>query len=578
MYLGRGQVDAPTLRYSVLPPEGWRLSLATRPGAPTPIVLAPNGRSLAFVLSHSEGPDMLWIQPLDALTPHPLAGTEGVSSVFWSPDSDYLGFFANNKLKKVSVGGGPPTTVCDAPGAAGGTWSRDGLIVFNGGVTNLKKVPAAGGTPTDATKLDPGEQAHFRPWLLPDGRHILYTGFTAGPQTQLPIYVGSLDSIERVRLGESSATNVMYSQGHLLFMRDSTLLAQPFDVSRLATAGEAFPIAEGIQIQGAEPHQGVFSVSTNGVLMYQAQGRAPTSALTWVTRAGKPLQSVGDAAAYTELSLSPDEKRAVVSIGMNDLWTIDLSRGLRTRFTFDQSTHASLLWSPNGDRIIFSKGSVGIFQKPSNGAGAEEKAIEGLNSVPTDVSPDGKYILYVSVPTDRADANIWVWITAERKAVPLLTTPFVETAARFSPDGKWVAYVSGESGRNEVDVVPFAPIGGAAATPSAAGGKWQISTNGGTLPRWGRNGREIFYYDEAGGSLMSTAVTGRGSALEFGSPQALFSIRPSGGIGLFAAIQRTFYDVSRDSQRFLVNAEPAASSAASTATTVVVNWLPQPRK
>jgi Tol biopolymer transport system component len=579
LYLNRAPADVRTLRYAIFPPEGWRLSLETRPGAPTPIVIAPDGRSVAFVARRADGPNTIWIQPLDALTSHPLAETEGVSSVFWSPDSRNLGFFAAGKLKRVDAAGGPPTTVCDAPGAAGGSWSRDGVIVFNAGVgSGLKRVAASGGVSTDATTLAGGEVAQFRPWLLPDGRHLLYTSLV--PRTPgnfgLPIYLGSLDSTDRVRIGESTATNVMFSQGHLLFMRDATLMAQPVDLGRGATSGEAFPVADGIQTQGAEPHQGVFSVSQSGVLMYQT-AEAPTALqpLAWVSRAGTQLSTVADPAAYTEVTLSPDEKRALVSISMADLWTIDLTRGLRTRFTFDQQTHFSELWSPDGEHIAFAHPPGTILEKPSSGTGAEEPLIpDAQRRVPTDWSSDGRYLLFTAGTTGRADADIWVWRSGETKSTPFLTMPNAnETAGRFSPDGRWVAYVSDESGRHEVYVVPFAPATGGSLGP--ARGKWQISTGGGTLPRWRRDGKEIFYYDERNLRIMAAAVSGAGAAFEIGAVQPLFPIRPVGGNINAGPIQRMFYDVSRDGQRFLVSPEPPERQSVALPATVVVNWLPK---
>jgi Tol biopolymer transport system component len=571
-YRNRAPVDAPTLRYSISPPEGGRLALTTNPGAPTPIVVAPDGRSLAFVARRG-GVDTIWIQPLDALTPHPLAGTEGASSVFWSPDSRYLGFFADAKIKKVDVTGGPPTTLSDSPGGAGGTWNPANVILFNSGRTGLKKVSAGGGAPTDATTLGTGEQAHFRPWMLPDGRHFLYTVYPQDSVSRLPIYVGALDSADAVRIGESSATNVMYSQGHLLFMREATLVAQPFDLDRLSLNGEAFPVADGVERQGAEPHQGVFSVSQNGVLVYLKQGAAALSQLTWLTRAGKPLASVGDPGLYTEVSLSHDEKRAVVSLSVTDLWTMDLARGLRTRFTFDQAVHYSPRWSSNDEQIVFAKSSTGLLQKPSDGAEPETLVLPAETAVtiaPTDWSSDGQYLLFVKLAGARAASDVWVWSSG--KAVPLLAMPFDETDARFSPDGRWVAYVSNESGRNEVYVVPFIEGSGTAA-PTLGRGKWPVSSGGGILPRWRQDGRELFYFEQANGRLMAAPVTGQPSAFEVGAAQPLFPVRPSGGTGMVGAVQRSFYDVSRDGQRFLVNAEPSESQIQSSPATVVVNWL-----
>jgi Tol biopolymer transport system component len=582
LYFNRAPAEAPTFRYSIAPPDDWRLSLATRPGAPTPIVVAPDGRSVALVVRRADGLDMIWIQPLDALAPRLLPGTEGASSVFWSPDSRNLGFLANGKLKRVEVAAGPPTIVCDAPVASGGTWSNDGVIVFYDGLSKLKKVTASGGTPTDAIPPGTSERAFYRPWLLPDGRHVIYTGYIQGQIGKVAIYVGLLNSSDRARIGESSSTNVMFSQGHLLFMRDTALMAQPFDAKRLVTNGDAFPVAAGIQSQGAEPHQGVFSVSQNGVLVYQSGRAAVTSQLAWVTRTGTRLSTVSDPATYTGVTLSPDEKRAIVSISMADLWMIDLARnGLRTRFTFDQSVLFSALWSPDRERITYTVAGARIVQKPSNGPGAETLllgSVEGQTRVPTDWSTDGRQLLIAVGTPGRSGSEVWVLGSGDSEAHAFLTMPNAnETAARFSPDGRWVAYVSDESGRNEVYVVPFAApqVGSAPVSPQ---GKWQVSTGGGTLPRWRRDGKEIFYFDETNSRMMAALVNGRDSAFEVGLAQVLFPIRPSGGITTGGPVQRIFYDVSRDGQRFLVNAEPGASATAAPPATVVVNWVPVPRK
>jgi serine/threonine protein kinase/Tol biopolymer transport system component len=577
-YYNREQTVAPTLRFLIAPPKGSRLSLQTRPGAPTPIVIAPDGRNIALVARSANGTDAIWIQPLNALTAHVLPGTEGASSVFWAPDSRTLGFFADNKLKKVDTAGAPPTTICEARGAAGGTWSRDGVIVFNLGVSNLKKVSAFGGIPTDATKLQPGESAHFRPWLLPDGRHVLYTGYS-GSGTSLPFYVGSIDSADRVRLGESNSTNVIYSQGHVLFVRDSTLLAQPFDLRRLATIGEAVPVAENIQSQGAEPPQGVFSASENGVLAYQSKAEIGLSSLTWVSRQGKLLTTVGDPAPYTEIALSPDEKRIAVVLSGGDMWTVDLARGgLRTRFTFDQGLHLLPIWSPDGDQILYTRSNgpvAGSFQKPANNTGVEKPVlpVSGIAAI-NDISADGRYMLFMTTGQRRpTDSDVWVWRVGDPKSTPLLTTTFDESYARFSPDGRWIAYVSSESGQNEVYVVPFV-AGGPNSAPAIGPGKSQVSTGGGTLPRWRRDGKEIFYYDQMGGQLMSVVVNGQKGAFEVGATQPLFSVHPAGGASGFGTLQRLFYDISHDGQRVLVNAEPSLSERPPTPVTVVFNWLP----
>ena len=298
---------------------------------------------MAFVAVREGNNALLWVRSLDTLTAQALAGTEGASSPFWSPDSRFLGFFAGGKLKKIDVAGGPPITLCDAPSGRGGSWSRDGIIVFNPANTvALQKVSAAGGTPTAATVLGSGEAGHRRPFFLPDGRHFLYSASSSGAAAAgLSIYVASLDSADRKLLLTADANNALYSQGHLLFLRETTLMAQPFDAQRLELAGEAFPIAEQIQrSQNAPPQNGFFSASENGVLAYQTGTGAGGSRLVWFDRSGKQLGVLGEPAAYSDIELSPDGKQASVSLPdqsgrTRDIWLYDVARGLKTRFTFD---------------------------------------------------------------------------------------------------------------------------------------------------------------------------------------------------------------------------------------------------
>ncbi len=291
-----------TLRLSITLPEGWQLSLAGRQGTPTSLVISPDGRRLAMVARRADGRDTILIRALDSITAQPLPGTEGVSSAFWSPDSRFLGFFADNKLKKIDVAGGPPTTLCDAlsPGG-GGTWSRNGTIVFSTfeprrNNFKLKKVADSGGVPSDA--MPPGDGSRFRPSFLPDGQHLLYADGRSGPaEPMISIFVGSLDSTSEIELLKSGSTNVQYTQDHLLFLRDATLMAQPFDPTQLKTTGEMVPVVDQVQRQGVQPPYGVFSASTDGVLVYQTgAAQAGGSQLTWIDRKGQPLGPIGDRA------------------------------------------------------------------------------------------------------------------------------------------------------------------------------------------------------------------------------------------------------------------------------------------
>ena len=565
-YLRRPQ-QTQSVRFLVSPPDTWSLAqqaLIGGQGVPLPLAVSPDGRRIAFVATNPEGKTLLWVRSLDTLTAQPLAGTDGGFRPFWSPDSRSLGFVAERKLKKIDISGGPPITLCDAPQIRGGTWSRDGVIVFGPTATSgLQKVSAAGGVPTAATVLGQGEVGHVQPTFLPDGRHFLYRANTTGPGPGWPVYVGSLDSVERKLLLNSDSQNVLYSQGYLLFLRERTLMAQPFDARRLALSGDPFPIAEQIQIQGTPPN-GVFSVSENGVLAYQTGTATGGSQLNWFDRTGKQIGRLGDAATYYDLELSSDGKRASVSVEDQkgrDIWVYDIARGLRTRFTFDAADELTSLWSPDGSRIVFNsrrKQHLDLYQKASSGDGSEEVLLEdNADKYPMSWSADGKFIMYVSNGgfTSSTGDDIFVLpLSGDRKPFPFLNTKFNEGAPQFSPDGRWVAYQSDESGKNDVYVAPF----------RGPGGKWQISTGGGSNPRWRQDGTEIFY-QAPDNKLMAAAVNGKGGSFEVGAVKPLFQTRPSTGFRY-----NYFYHVFPDGQRFLVNTAP--EQAASAPITVVLNW------
>ena len=567
---------AEAVRFLVSPPDAWNFQRLVDPTgvSPVPMAVSTDGRRMAFVATATDGNALLWIRSFDTLAAQALAGTEGASSPFWSPDSRSLGFFAGGTLKKIDIAGGPPITLCDAPSSRGGSWSRDGIIVFNpANVVALQKVSAAGGTPTAATVLGQGENAHRRPFFLPDGRHFLYTASRAN--RELSIYVGSLDSADRKLLLAADSNNAVYSQGHLLFLRETTLMAQPFDPQRLELTGEAFPIAEQIQTSPTAPPNGFFSASENGVLAYQTGTGASGSQLAWFDRSGKQMGTLGDAAPYGDLELAVDGRRASVSIRVGsvarDIWLYNVERGLRTRFTFDPANEFASVWSPDGSRVIFNsirKGTMDLYQKPSSGAGAEELLLEDkLSKFPLSWSPDGRSILFRSTGGPTADDLFILPLSADssagslrgsgqaeqgRKPVPFMATQFGETSGQFSPDGRWIAYRSNESGRFEVYVAPF----------PGPGGKWQVSTAGGDLPRWRRDGSEIFFLS-LDNRLMAAAVNGRGSDFQVGAVKPLFQTRAVLGL-------RYPYGVSPDGQRFLFNTQPEQSVSAPI--TVVLNW------
>ena len=577
-YLYRPAGEFATTRFFVSPPDKATFDAGTGTGGGFSMtIISPDGRRLAFTAKDASGKVLLWVRPLDALAPQALQGTDGAAYPFWSPDSRSIGFFTQleGKLKRIDVAGGPAQTLCDAPSGIGGTWNRDGVIVFAPNTSGpLYRVVSAGGEPIAVTKLISQQQQqlnHRHPSFLPDGRHFLYfaTGRTA---ENSGVYVASLDSNESKRL-LAADTNAVYSaSGDLLFIRQGTLLRQSFDLRRLELSGDPTPVAE--QVSTSANTVGAFSVSENGVLAYR--NGASTSGgifqLAWFDRSGKPVETVGVPGAYRGVDISPDGMRIAVHRhdgNGGDVWLFDsLHRATMSRFTFDASQDNSMpIWSADGSRIAFGSlrnGKWGIYQKPANGTGREELLVESdLPKTPMSWSPDGKFIVYwVSDPKTGSDQ--WVLpLAGDKKPIPFLQTSYNEQHSQISPDGKWIAYYSNETGRSEIYVRPF---------PSGEG-KWQISTNGGQFPRWRRDGRELFYMGAGSlGKMISVKVNPAGATFEYGDPTELFD---SGYIN-YSHPGGTYhtYAVSADGQRFLIP-RPESTGGGETAVapiTVVLNW------
>jgi len=566
-YFQRARSEAWAIRAYIKPMEKSSFVFA---GTASGFALSPDGRRLAYVATTLEGKELLWVRPLDSLQAQPLAGTEGAAFPFWSPDSRFIGFFAGGKLKKIEASGGPPLTLCDAAGGRGGTWNREGVILFAPTVSSpIHRVSAPGGAATPVTSLDASKNEASQRWpnFLPDGRHFLYvagSSFTPKESPTNSILVGSLDSKESKLLFHTHA-NVIYASGHILFLRQNTLMAQPFDAKRLELIGEAFPVADPVQEDEAR-FLGDFSASENGILTYADGTSGAGRQLLWVDRSGKKLGEVPGADAYGDPQISPDGKRLAFTLDApgRDIWVYDIARGVRTRLTFGSPSsqfNSSGLWSPDGRQIAYTcvrPAKYGLCLRPSDGSGKEEVILAGTEypRYPNDWSPDGKLLAYYE--TKLGVLEIWMLpLSGERKPYPFLQSPFSQLGARFSPDGKWVAYFSPESGRAEVYVVPF----------PGPGGKWQVSTGGGTWPRWRRDGKEIFYLSPDN-KVMAAEVKANGSSFEIGAVRALFETRPyrSGGAA---------FDVSADGQRFIVD---YAGEQPTAAITLVVNWTADLRK
>jgi Tol biopolymer transport system component len=473
---------------------------------------------------------------------------------FWSPDSRWIGFAsqADRRLKKIDIQGGPPVLIADLPAdLRGASWSADGVIVLGlGSATPIMRVSSAGGSLSPATKLQEGKDSDHRfPWLLPDGKHFLFI-LPPTKSTANEIRVASLDRPDDSgkAVGEADST-VMYALGHLLFLRGSTLMAQPFDAGALQTTGEAKPIAEHIPTYMNPSRLAGFTVSQEGLLLYHPafNGNARTQQLTWVNRDGKPIATVGEPIAdVIDFELSPDNKSLIGSIvgeSGSDLWIWDLIRGLKQRFTFEGDNRLPI-WSPDGSSIIWRlvKQKVSLMRRPSNLSAPPQEVFSssGIYTA-TSWAPDQKSMLITAGSTSSKTRNDILVLPLDGSGPaqprPFLQTEFNEGSARFSPDGKWVAYQSDESGQREVYVLPY----------PGPGGKRQISTGGGLFVRWRRDGRELFYVNGAG-QLMGVEVSVRNGSFDVGQVKRLL-----GDVRLFVPGNRSVaYDVSTDGQKIIV--------------------------
>jgi Tol biopolymer transport system component/tRNA A-37 threonylcarbamoyl transferase component Bud32 len=530
--------QAPTqqeARVSILLPEKSRaLSLA----------VSPDGREIAMVLV-KDGKQQIWVRPLDAFEPTALAGTDNTADLFWSPDSRYIGFFADAKLKKIERSGGPVQTLCDALAATGGTWNRNGDILI-GALMNVQKVPAAGGTVTDLP-------AHAgNPYFLPDGQHYLSTrGGTAG-SAQAGIWLDSIKGGDTRRiLPDVSKTQIVEptpgSQvGEVLFTRAGTLMALPFDMRRLEAAGEAFPVAQ--RIAAGIGGSWLAAASGNGVLAY-VSGERGGRQYVWRDRQGRNLGVAGDAGAV--VAISPDGKQLVGDY--RGTRVLDFARGLATLLLFKEG-NSNPIWSADG-RYVAYPGAGGIYRKAANGAGAAELIVRTTGFVaPKHWSPDGRFIMYAQInPGTGADLMASA-VELDAKPFALAQTAATEDQGQFSPDGHWVAYTSNESGLSEIYVIPFPPSPGA--------GKWLVSRGGGVQPRWRRDGKELFYISPDS-KMMAAEVDTRG-VFQSGEPRALFQ---TDIVDTGIRTGPMSWDVAPDG-RFLIITE----SSIDPSVTVVLNW------
>jgi serine/threonine protein kinase len=532
------------------------------PNSPGPVAVSPDGRSLAFSAQDSNGDILLYVRRLDAPQAQALSGTDNAAYPFWSPDSRWIGYFnrSDNTLKKIDTNGGPPITLTEARNGKGGTWNDDGVIVFAPEASApLHRVSSAGGESVPLTEVNSElHNSHRHPRFLPDGHQIMFLARGNTP-AQSSLLVTDLDGGE-IRKVMATETQAEYASGHLLFVRESALMAQPFDPGSVRLEGEAVPLAEGVLvIQGASLAD--FSMSKTGVLSFATGRSEEQTRLEWRDRTGGDGSTLGDEAPYRTATLSPDGTLAIVEViddsaGTEDLWVVDVERGLRTRFTFDPAQDIWPVWSPDGRTVYFSSnrgGKFAIFKKSLEGAGEVEEVIRGERELfSSSVSPDGTKLL-VFGPGEATENDLFVvTLDGSPELRPYRPTEFTEAVGVFSPDGKWVVYHSNESGRPEVYVAPF----------PGPGRRWQVSTEGGVYPAWPAHGAEIIY-SRLDGTIMASAVRGEGESFFVDGDDELFVIGPP-------QLGGPHFSVSSDAQRFLV--VPPTTQRADSLLHLLVNW------
>jgi Tol biopolymer transport system component/predicted Ser/Thr protein kinase len=544
-------VSAPAVavRFEIPPPEG------TSWGGPDFPEISPDGSRILFGATRRDGSRSLWMRPMDSVNAQPIPGTEAVSLYpgAWSPDGRSIAYVADSKLRRLEIAGGSPRIISSVGALEMPAWSPSGVILFTGGDSPypLYQISAAGG---EANKVAGSGHAQFFPSFLPGGRSFLYCTPGGGLGYDASLYAAALDSKQVKRLVAGSS-GVFVQPGWLLYARGSTLVAHRFNPDKQALSGAPIPIAD--QVAAVALNAGGFSVSQNALAYRRAIPPQPSD-LTWYDRQGKRLGTVGEPAVYTNPALSPDGRRLAVgrldpATNNRNIWVLDLVRGVSSRLTFDKADDTNPVWSPDGSRIAFSssrKGNRNIYWKAASGAGADEPLLEAADSKSMeDWSADGKLLLF-NINTSEIDA---LPLSGDRKPYPLLKAPFTQAHASLSPNGHWIAYVSEESGRMEVFVQNFPP----------AGGKWQISTSGGTEPSWRHDGKELYYLN--GTKLEAVDVNTAGSSFEAGIPKDLSDVPVVNDLN-----RRNRYVVTPDGQRFLFVTSPKTLDVAPFI--VVQNW------
>jgi len=576
LYLQKPVDTQPRVSAYILPPDGMTFAQQSAAAGEGQFAISPDGSKIAFMTTDSTGKTHLVVRSLGSLYGTTLAGTEGASYPFWSPDNHWLGFFQGGKLKKIDATGGPAVSIADAEDGRGGTWNQDGTIIFSPAyISPLSKVSAGGGdVQSGITKFDTTrhEQSHRWPHFLPDGNHYLYfarASYGGVERAEDAVYVGSLDGKVNKRLLFVKG-NTEYANGYLIFLRENTLMAQTFDAGTLEISGDPFPIAENVEYD-LNYNRALFSISRNGILVYQRNTMSSKLRMERVDGTGTVLGTIGEPAEFGNLSFSPDGKFVAADeydpqSHNRDIWLYELDRMMRTRFTFDPSVDENPVWSPDGGRIVFHsdrKGHYDLYQKMTSGAGVEEVLLESSDvKTPYDWSSDGKYIAY-TVIDKVTKTDVWILpLFGDRKPIKFLASEFDEDVPIISPNMHWLAYRSNESGNYELYVRPFLGQDGLPGIHETR--KWQVSGTGispQSAQHWSRDGKRLIFMS-ADNKLMSAEIAENGSSLMVGTVRQVVEFKTSS--------PRYFIDVTPDGRQFVLAVPVSAQS--SPPLTVIVNW------
>ena len=565
--------ESGVVRSTILPPEGGAFVFNGPVGG---AFLSPDGSAVTFIARVGKV-TQLWVRPLDSFSARPLPGTEDANFAFWSPDSRNLGFFAQGKLKRVPVTGGPPQVLCDIDSFRGASWSRKDVIIFARVTGGIQSVSASGGAPQKVTTLDASRQegTHRWPYFLPDGDHFLFMAASLGPVSEENVfYLGTLDG-KPSRLLSHGSSPILYASRHVLYVSGNVLMARPFDLGKLDFTGDGIPLAEDIQTDPLFSNA-MFSASEIGTVLYQKWEGGRAHSLILFDRAGKRLRDLGQTAPVSAPRFSPDGKSVAYDFistdtGKVELWIQEIASGNRTRIASDPLNIIahSPVWSPDGTRLAYASikgGSRRIFIKSVKQITAEQERWDAHDIffvAATDWTPDGKWLVLTERPMSIGQRVSLLSVEGKEGAVPLLEVKDAAVnSGKVSPDGRWMAYVSDESGKLEIYITSF---------PKPAG-KLQVSAAGGVTPRWRHDGKEL-YYLAPDKNLMAAELKDTGGSLQVVSTRPLFEVPQ---VLYMTAAGVTQYDVSRDGTLFAVDS--VNTEASSAPLSLVLNWPAELKK